>query len=197
MSNLTFPTFAGLSWPVGKQPQWSTRIQKAVSGKEVRAANMAYPLYNFTLVFEYLSLADVQNMLAFVMSVKGAWDNWLFVDQSDNTVLPTQIGIGNGGNTTFQLGRLNGTTWEQIQNPTGTPVIMANGLIVSSSTYTISPTGQVVFNTPPASGVVISWSGNFAYRCRFDVDTTDLSQFMNQMFELKTLKFIGSPVNKV
>ncbi|MDI3260370.1 MAG: DUF2460 domain-containing protein, partial [Sinobacteraceae bacterium] len=48
--------------------------------------------------------------------------------------------------------------------------------------------GVVTFSTAPASGHVLTWSGTYYYRCRFADDSEDFSQFLAQLYELKTLK---------
>jgi hypothetical protein len=57
---------------------------------------------------------------------------------------------------------------------------------ITQDDYTIGPTG--IFNTSPvvfpAVGV-FQWSGSFFYRCRFDDDSLDVSQFLNKFWEAK------------
>ena len=49
-----FPALPGLAWSVMKTPTFQTRIQRAVSGRELRALDYPYPLWQFTLVFDML-----------------------------------------------------------------------------------------------------------------------------------------------
>ena len=51
---LIFPALPGLAWSVTKSPTFQTRIQRAVSGRELRALDYPYPLWQFTLVFDFL-----------------------------------------------------------------------------------------------------------------------------------------------
>jgi hypothetical protein len=60
MSNALFPTFPGLAWSVFKTPEWNTS-RSAVSGKEVRMANRARPVWLFSLSYEVLRGASVQH----------------------------------------------------------------------------------------------------------------------------------------
>lgn len=41
----------------------------------------------------------------------------------------------------------------------------------------------------PANGVPLLWSGSFRYRCRFSEDSIDFVEFMQNLWELKQLKF--------
>ena len=49
-----FPTLVGQGWSVKKTPTWQTRIQRAVSGRELRVLDYPYPLWQFELTFEAL-----------------------------------------------------------------------------------------------------------------------------------------------
>ena len=51
---LTFPALPGLTWSVTKTPIFQTRIQRAVSGRELRALDYPYPLWQFALVYDFL-----------------------------------------------------------------------------------------------------------------------------------------------
>jgi len=49
-----FPVLAGQGWSVKKTPTWQTRIQRAVSGRELRVLDYPYPLWRFELTYEAL-----------------------------------------------------------------------------------------------------------------------------------------------
>ena len=51
---LIFPTLPGLAWSVTKTPTFQTRIQRAASGRESRALDYPYPLWQFALVYDFL-----------------------------------------------------------------------------------------------------------------------------------------------
>lgn len=60
MSLAIFPAFLsasgwGLTYTIVRSPEWSTTIQEAPSGDEVRIQNYSQPLYNWQLLFDYLS----------------------------------------------------------------------------------------------------------------------------------------------
>src|SRR5262249_14116546 len=48
------PKLAGQGWSVKKTPTFQTRIQRAVSGRELRALDYPYPLWQFELTWEAL-----------------------------------------------------------------------------------------------------------------------------------------------
>ena len=50
----TFPTLPGLGWSVSKAPRFATRIQRAVSGRELRALDQPNPIWTWTLTYSML-----------------------------------------------------------------------------------------------------------------------------------------------
>jgi Conserved hypothetical protein 2217 (DUF2460) len=50
-----------LAWSVIRAPNWGTRLQRAISGRELRVSDYANPIFKFTLTFEVLrSPSDVR-----------------------------------------------------------------------------------------------------------------------------------------
>lgn len=202
MSNAVFPTLPGLEWAVVKTPAWNTKIQKAVSGKELRAAFFSYALYRFKMSFSVLrassAYAELQTLMGFVNGRKGSFDNFLYTDPTDNTVTGQSIGIGNGSNRFFQLVRAYGGNAEPVMNINGTPTIKINGVTQTPTThYTIDGYGYVTFVTAPANGAAVTWDGAYYYRCRFAADENDFENFMYQLWSTKRIEMIGSLGDKI
>lgn len=198
MSNAVFPTLAGLSWDVAKTPIWRTAIQSAVSGKELRASLMSYPLWKFSLSYEVLradsASQELQTLLGFFLGRQGQFDSFLYTDPVDNSVTGQNFGTGDGTTTAFQLVRTYGaggfTFTEPVQNVNGTPSIYVAGVLKTAGTdYTIGSTGIVTFTSAPANGAALTWTGNYYFRCRFLQDSADFNQFMYLLFDLQKLEF--------
>lgn len=203
MSNATFPTLAGIMWNVARVPQFNTKIQKAVSGREIRLAMMAAPMYTFKMSYEVLRqdtlFAELQTLGGFFLARQGAYDSFLYTDPADNATTGATFGVGDGSTQGFQLVRTYGaggnTFAEVVNNVSGTPTIYING--VATTAFTIDGNGFVTFTTAPASGAVLTWSGSYCYRVRFSADTLEFNQFMRNLFELKKCELFGSLANKV
>lgn len=191
MSNAIFPVLAGLDWNVLKTPVWKTRIQEAVSGKELRAAFMSYPLWKFSLSYTVLRAnaanAELQSLMGFFNARQGMFDSFLYSDPTDNSVTGQSFGTGDGSTTAFQLVRSLGGFSEPIQNVNGTPTIYVNG--TATAAFTLGSTGVVTFTTAPAAAAVLTWTGNFYFRCRFLQDSSDFDNFMKDLWTLKKLAF--------
>lgn len=199
MSNAVFPTsLSGLNWNCSKTPTFNTKIQAAVSGRESRAAMMAYPLWSFKISFEFLLPDELQTLGGFFLARRGQADSFLYTDDKDKAVVDQSIGTGNGTNRYFQLVRSFGGFIEPVENVNGVVTIKVNGVTKTSGTdYTISTSGLVTFTTAPGAGLSVTWSGSYYFRCRFLQDASEFNQFMNDLFELKSLAFKGATGNKV
>ena len=194
-----FPTLPGIQWGVQKSPQFNTATYRAVSGYEVRAARMQYPLWTFTLSYEFLrdgAYGEIETLMGFFLQQRGSFSAFCYSDPSDNAVVNQTFATGDGVTSTFPLTRAYGGFVEPVQNLNGTPEIFVGGVLQTPAAFSIV-NGQVTFATPPAVGAVLSWTGAFFYRVRFVNDHADFNQFMYQLYELKQIAFVGSPLNKV
>ena len=201
---LIFPALPGLAWNVIKTPTFQTRIQRAVSGRELRALDYPYPLWQFALVYDFLrdnaqaGYDELRTLLGFFMLCQGAFGTFLFQDPSDFRVAGQQIGIGDACTTVFQLQRAMGTTLpsggflEPIVAPNVVQAIYLNGITQAPATYSVDPaTGLVTFSTAPGGGLIITADFTYYFRCRFIDDKYDFENFMYRLWQLKKLAFIS------
>jgi uncharacterized protein (TIGR02217 family) len=202
MSNAVLPVLAGLTYDNKTSPAFNTRIHRAVSGHEVRAAFMVYPLWTFTLKHDLLRDDAINNelktLIGFFNARQGSFDSFLYSNPADSAVVLQSFGVGTGAQYIFQLVRSYGGYVEPVHNLNSAPAIYVNGVLQTLTTnYTISSTGLVTFVLSPALGATITWSGTFYYRCRFLNDNIDVNQFLRNMYDNNKLDFVGSPLNKV
>ena len=194
MSNAVFPTMPGLSWNVVRRPRWSTVVKQSVSGREFRAAQFSYPIWEYELSYEVLrgssALPEVQQLIAFFNARSGSYDTFLYTDPDDKSATAQQFGTGDGTTKSFQLVRAFGGYTEPVYDVKGTPSIyVAGSLKATPADYSISSTGLVTFVNAPTSGQILTWTGNFYWRCRFMQDEAEFTQFLWQLWELKRLTF--------
>ena len=211
MSSAIFPTLTGMTYDTIKTPAFNTVTKKAVSGRETRTAYMATPMYTWQLNFEYLRdllgvqvpvspYNDLKALMAFFIARQGMFDSFLFDDVTDDQSTAQQFGTGTGALTTFQLSRtMNGgyAFPEPVMNLNGTPTIYVNG--TPTTPGSISSSGVVTFSTAPASAAVLTWTGNFYHRCRFDTDAVDFTQMLRNFWTLGSgkMNLYGSLSNKL
>lgn len=198
MSNEIFPTLPGLAWSVVKTPTWNTRVQQAVSGKEVRTAYRLRPIWKFTLTYEFLRGAngytEYQTLLAFFNKRMGSFDSFLLRDASDGTVTAQAMGIGDGVTKTFKVMHQIGGWLEPVGAITGDFQPFINGTAQSFPSQFTTPSlnaDSVTFAIAPAAGASITWTGTFYYRVRFAKDELEFDQFMKDFWLLKKCELAG------
>jgi uncharacterized protein (TIGR02217 family) len=202
-----------------KTPHFNTVVQKTVTNKGNSSIGlMEVPTWDFELDLdsiqgnEAVASSVIAGFLGVFMACNGQNGLWLFTDPQDNTVALTNSCMldvtaasttpmattSNGVSKSFQLGRLFGGVVgaeDIIQNLTGSTVIKVNGTTMTAGTqYSISSTGVVTFVTAPASGATLTWSGSFAFLCRFDEDTVDATRTFTtnsgtDLFDVSSIKF--------
>jgi len=201
MTSLVFPSnLPGLTWDNKRSMEWSTLSQGSVSGAETRVALWSYPRWHWELSYELLragSFTELQQLVSFFNSVQGSFASWLYSDPSDNAVMGQGIGTGDGATKTFQLVRAFGGSGgfaEPIYAPNVVANVYINGVVQSSSSYSVGAWGSaapgvVTFTTAPVAGAAITVDFSWYFPCRFEGDTLDLSEFMYQLWEAKSVKF--------
>ncbi len=200
---MIFPELPGLSWSVTKSPTFQTRVQRAASGRELRALDYPYPLWQFTLSFAFLrdnpeaGLDEFRTLLGFYLSTQGAYGTFLFQDPSDQWIADQYLGIGDSSRYTFQLQRTIGTSLpgggfvEPIVAPNSIDAIYFDGIVQNEESYSVDPsTGLMSFSTPPGTGLVITADFSYWFRCRFTDDSYNFENFMYRLWQLKKLTFI-------
>ena len=200
---IIFPELPGLTWSVTKSPIFQTRVQRAASGRELRALDYPYPLWQFTLSFAFLrdnpeaGLDELRTLLGFYLTSQGAHSTFLFKDPSDQSTADQFLGIGDFSRYIFQLQRTIGSSLpgggfaEPIVAPNIVDAVYFDGTIQNTTSYSVDPsTGLVSFVIPPATGLVITADFSFWFRCRFTDDSYQFENFMYRLWQLKKLTFI-------
>ena len=94
MTLAVFPSLVGLSWSVTKAPRFATRIQRSVSGRELRLLDQTVPVWLFTLTYSLLrdkndqrggnglgtGYDELRTLMGFFLSQQGAFQPFLFDD---------------------------------------------------------------------------------------------------------------------
>jgi hypothetical protein len=193
MSPPIFPALPGLAYPVKRTPKWSGSRQESLSGKKVRTSFFSYPIWAYTLPFNILrsgsAFLEWQQLAGFINAVNGGTGLWLYNDVNDNSATAQEFGVGDGVTSTFQLVRALGGFIEPVFFPNVITNIEIAGTPTSAYTQGASNPGAITFNSPPANGAALTWTGTFYWGCRFDDDAFDFENFYSQMMRLKALNF--------
>jgi hypothetical protein len=155
----------GEGWPVKRSLKFSTIVNTAVSGQNVRVPNFPFPLPEYEVPFNMLNPGDLQTLWGFVQARLGPWDSFLYWDPTDCYTVANAINAGRvvtshqnlipgvngatpaGDGTTkqFQLYRTLGGTVQ--------PVFDVNGLGAPYSTGGATGPSYI----PPMSPPVAVW----------------------------------------
>lgn len=213
MAELIFPTLAGLKWDRTRTPEWSTKVQRTASGKEARVSFFSSPIWNYKLEFEFLrtdaAIDELKELVYLFNACQGSYGTFLFRDPYSNLTTDTEIGIADGSTSTFPLLADNFGTVETITggvDPINSLDSIASVTLISDITsftntrfyidgvenwYVDLGDSTVTFLGPIEPGAVISWTGNYFYRCRFKSDQMELNNFMLNLWEAKKVEFVS------
>ena len=214
-----FPTLLGLQYPVTKELVYGVLTQALASGRELRLREWVDPVWRYTLSFEFLrqgpAYLELQALMGLFLQSLGQDYLFYYHDTDDDTA--TRVLIGDAINnpapgpaqTQYQLlrgfydGSGNIIATAPVYVPlTSTVSVYLNtavdgtgGTLADPSTYSVTPWGKVIFDSPPGTGgapgahYYISASCMFYQLCRFEDDQNDFDGLWYNFFELKQLKF--------
>lgn len=200
MSNYVFPSFQGWSWEKTITPVWNTQTYESESGRETRIQKWKYPRYKISLTYNFLTdntskwhleKGDIERLQGFFNAVGGSFDDFLYFDDTENYVENQTFGVGNGQQTVFQLVRNHPYWAEPVNGIVEIPQIFIDGVLTTE--VSVDPYGVVTFDSPPPADSVLTWTGNYYFRVRFDNDEIELTRTWDGLWEsieisMKTVK---------
>ena len=200
MSNYVFPSFQGWSWEKTITPVWNTQTYESESGRETRIQKWKHPRYKISLTYNFLTdntskwqldKGDIERLQGFFNAVGGSFDDFLYFDDTENSVENQTFGLGNGQQTVFQLVRNHPYWAEPVNGIVEIPQIFIDGVLTTE--VSVDPYGVVTFDSPPPADSVLTWTGNYYFRVRFDNDEIELTRTWDGLWEsieisMKTVK---------
>lgn len=201
MSNFIFPSFQGWSYEKTITPEWNTTIYESESGRETRIQKWKFPRYKIKITYNFLTdektksvqleKGDIERLQGFFNAVGGSFDDFLFLDDTENYVENQTFGVGDGHTTVFQLVRNHPYWAEPVNGIHEIPEIFVDG--VKCETCTVNANGEVIFEEAPAADSVLSWTGQYYFRVRFEQDQIELTRTWDGLWEgieieMKTVK---------
>jgi uncharacterized protein (TIGR02217 family) len=180
---------------------FSTIVQQTASGHEIRVARQSQAVHRMSLRTELQSAGQAKVLKAFALARRGSLHAFKIKDWSDYTsagdgesaatALDQVIGSGNGTTTTFQLVKRYETTGPNpyirtITLPiSGTVVAAIDG--ITTTAFTVSGTGQIVFSTAPGNGTVVTAGFQFHVPVRFTLDVDRWTRLQADAFNVWSL----------
>lgn len=166
-------------------PGFETEVVASVSGKEVRNSKRDFPLLRFDVSKALMDQADLDAVIAHHRNRKGKLHAFPMKDWTDYEMdQELQVShTANGAISEFQLAKTytdNGG-YQSVRPITlpvqGTIIVEKNGVdLVESVDWTMDyGTGIVSLTSPLAAGEVITASGEFRVKVRYDTDDLKVS----------------------
>ena len=174
---VTFPESVSYGFSGG--PEFVTDVQQSKNGYEQRNIVRDYPLSKFTVAFTVKSDTAIADLRAFFLARRGRAQGFRFKDWADYKIIDSQIGIGTGEQTQFQISKLyrsGGMEFvrEIYKIVRGTLTVTVDGVTKSLITDYLCDfdSGIITFSDSaiPAKGKKIKVTCEFDVPVRFDTD---------------------------
>jgi hypothetical protein len=198
-----FPSLPGLTFPVTTRPRFLNLAPvQHTSGREVRGAYSALPVWEFEVDFEFLrdtpsGFTEFAEMLGFFFAQVGSRNFFLFRNPSDNQVTGQSFVTTTGRSVFGPLVRTYCGSTEPVGyvDTSSSFTLYANGGRVDPSDYFVlrdAPGNQLIkFRDTPAAGQALTVDMSFFYVCRFAGDSLDFEKFMQRLYALAKVKLIA------
>lgn len=200
VGNQIFPTVPGAGYPVKSSPTFDTQVNKHVSGFKTRMLQRPYPVWEFSLNFAGLAsnsnwggvgANSLQSIMGFFLDRRGAYEEFLFLHDTDNYVSNGQIGTGDGSTNIFTLSRLLGSSLLEPVGfvfPSDLSQITVAGVPLSPTAYQFISPNLVYLTTPPSSGQAVRATFKFYFRVTFSEDYETFEEFMDNLYATQEVK---------
>ena len=182
--DVSFPIEMGAEASIA--PSFSTSVVTSASGNEYRNSNWQQARLRFDAGPGVRSEADIETLLAFFRARRGAAVGFRFRDPYDSssngmageaTPLDQEIGVGDGITTGFWLAKNYSEGEERrVTRPVAGSVRIAVDGIEQSSGWTLEPLGEILFETPPPSGSIVTAGFEFEVPVRFADDRLEVNR---------------------
>ena len=190
----TFPALPALGWSVKIAPIFTTGTALHVSGRELRAARCASPLWEIELNYDLLRMTlpedDLEAIVGFFEQSGGENASFYFEPPSLSPVSAQMLGTGDGTTTTFAFTVTMGGAAIAPANIATPPNVYIDGVLQSGG-YTINAdalAATVTFATAPPAGTAVTADFHWYFLCRFDEDSADAEEFLSTLYALQSLR---------
>src|SRR5580704_11380795 len=168
----TFPVVPTLGWSVTLSPIFSTAAGLHVSGREVRAAKYASPLWAIELNYDLLRMVspntELQEIVGFFEQCAGEATSFYFEPPTLSPVSAQALGTGDGATATFAITvSIGGAALAPADVGTVSAVYLDG--VPQSSGFTVNAMAlalSVTFAAAPAAGVAVTADFHWFFLCR-------------------------------
>lgn len=187
-----FPSIPLLTYPLTRKPQFQSARQQSMSGKRTILPQQTIPRWQWSLKYSGLRSAayangaggfsELETLLGFFNLRSADGMAFTYTDVEDNTATVANFGTTDGATTKFQLYRPYGGFSEPVYAPTISGVFLDGVPFTPGVDYTEN-LGLLTFTVPPYTARTLTWTGTFAFVCRFDQDDFSIDRVMQGLYE--------------
>ena len=122
------------------------------------------------------------------LKCQGQYGTFLYTDPTDNAVINQTFATADGSTTAFTFARALGGFLEPVGWVTSVAQVTVGG-VVQNSGWSLSTPNTLTFSAAPASSALVGASFSYAFERRFDANSADFEQFMQNLWRVDSLKF--------
>lgn len=153
-------------------PEFTTRITPIANGHERRNAEWSQARHRYTAPFNNITDAEYRLIKKMFNACRGQLHGFLFKDHLDYQATDEAFGTGDGATVAFQLVKkstIDGETYTRTITRPVTGVVVKEAGVTKTGTLDTT-TGIFTFDTAPANGAALTWTGEFRIPVRFASD---------------------------
>lgn len=172
-----------LTWNSKFKQKWNTQVQTSGSGMVRTLTNQLYPQWTITETFGLLDDDTADKLMAFVASVKGGYEPFLWLDHTLNRETGRALPVIVPGK--YQaVWSIDGYVEpaEYIEDVT----VYVDGKKQTSG-YSVSD-GVISFSTAPATGAVVTADYTYWFKVRFSDDGGELTRVFENVNNSSSFK---------
>lgn len=200
-----FPQLRGQTYPAVRTLLSAGLHQQGLGGQQTDIDLWPFPRYQYSIPYSFLKnlvagdgfaemLGDFENLVGFVNDRRAVYP-FYYEDPDDCATSPDGAGnpqdqiFGQGDGTTvdYQLVRTLGGYDEPVYVPNSIPIIKVAG--TPTLLFSLGNLGALTFDSAPAPGALLTWSGFYLWICKFDKESVAFSKMDVMLYELKALTF--------
>ena len=207
---LIYPDLPGLGYSVHWRPKgFNMPTVNLETGGRLDIGWSDSPLHEFELTYDFLrgegfgvGSTEFKTMMGFFLALNGNLGRFLFPNPYDRSVTNQFIATTDGVEhqwilqRTFGIGEYSGTEPVGYVDVTSPFAAYLDGVKLDPSTYTVDTTDpvsqQIIINSgTPTLGQKLTVDMSYFYYCNFPDGTLDFEAFMNNLWMLKSAKFMS------
>ena len=165
-----------LTWSSKFKQAWGTKVQTSGSGMTRTMTNQIYPTWTITETFGLMDDDTANKLMAFLATVKGGYEPFLWLDHSLNHETGRELSMISSGKYQATIGIAGYVEpAEYIENVT----VYVDG-IKQEKGYNVSG-GVITFPSGPAAGAVVTADYTYWWKVRFADDGGELTRVFDNV----------------